>query len=384
MIDAGLQCPPGKRREELCDTVFPGLYLEVRSTNACSGTFYYRYKADGKTCHEKIGRTSDVSLQEARKAAKLLKAKIALGANPQAEARAAKAVMTLKAFLEENYTPYAKARKRSFRFDETMMRVRIIPRLGHLRLNELTRHRIQSFHTELRAEGLAGSTCDHHVKFIRHALNLAVEWEMLEKNPAIRVPLYNEDVRVENFMTDEERARLMKVLMADRNRVVANLMRFLLATGARVGTALSAEWKHIDRQKRTWRVPAANNKSRRHQTIVLSDAAIEILDCLQTENHGTYLFLNPRTKERLQEVRKTWQRMRKEAGLDRLRIHDLRHEFASLAINSGRTLFEVQALLNHSSPQVTQRYSHLASNTLQDAVNSVAQRIADASEDRAA
>lgn len=69
------------------------------------------------------------------------------------------------------------------------------------------------------------------------------------------------------------------------------------------------------------------------------------------------------------EDNKVWERIRAEAGLPHVRIHDLRHSYASFLVNSGRTLFEVQQILGHSQPQVTQRYSHLSTKTLQDAAN---------------
>jgi len=137
-IDDGLKCPADKKRIEWCDANAPGLYAEVRAVNPANPTWYLRYKdATGKTCNQRIGAVRDISLTDARKKAKELKAKIALGSNPQEEARAAKAVLTLKEFLEEKYTPYAKARKRSFKYDESMIKLRIVPTLGHFRLNEL-------------------------------------------------------------------------------------------------------------------------------------------------------------------------------------------------------------------------------------------------------
>lgn len=245
-VDHELHCPPDKKRIEWCDANAPGLYAEVRAVNPANPTWYLRYKdATGKTCHQRIGAVRDISLSDARKKAKELKAKIALGANPQEEARAAKAVLTLKEFLEEKYTPYASARKRSFTYDESMIRLRIVPTLGHFRLNQLTRHQIQSFHTDLRTEGLAPATCDHHLKLLRSALNLAVLWEMLDKNPVAKVPLFREDNRLERYLTDEELNRLLGVLRTHKARMASNAMLFLLATGARLNEALQARWEHI-------------------------------------------------------------------------------------------------------------------------------------------
>ncbi len=378
-IDDGLQCPADKKRIEWCDANAPGLYAEVRAVNPANPTWYLRYKdATGKTCHQRIGAVRDISLTDARKKAKELKAKIALGSNPQEEARAAKAVLTLKEFLEEKYTPYAKARKRSFKYDESMIKLRIVPTLGHFRLNELTRHRIQTFHTDLRTEGLAPATCDHHLKLLRSALNLAVLWEMLDKNPVAKVPLFREDNRLERYLTDEELNRLLVVLRTHKARMVCNAMLFLLATGARLNEALQTRWSHIDRANRTWRIPASNSKSKRVRSVPLNDAALEVLANLGTEGKNEYLFINTKTKERLTVVNTVWGRIRIAAALPTLRIHDLRHQHASMLVNSGRSLYEVQQILGHSDPSVTQRYAHLSTRTLQDASNSASEKIVQA------
>ena len=99
-IASSLHCPPGKTRVEFCDSDVPGLYIAVRAASPGEGVYYLRWKdANNKTCHTKLGRTIDIDLAEARKAAKQLRAEIALGANPQAEARAAKAVPTVSGVL---------------------------------------------------------------------------------------------------------------------------------------------------------------------------------------------------------------------------------------------------------------------------------------------
>jgi hypothetical protein len=106
---------PERSRIELCDKDLPGLYVEVRVSNQGQGTYYLRYKdSTGKTSHQKIGRTTDMDLADARKKARHLKAEIALGANPSAEAKAQKEVPTLDAFFQQSYLPFITPRKRSW------------------------------------------------------------------------------------------------------------------------------------------------------------------------------------------------------------------------------------------------------------------------------
>jgi len=181
-------------------------------------------------------------------------------------------------------------------------------------------------------------------------LNLAVEWEMLEKNPAARVPLFKEDNKVENYLKAEELDRLLHVLRHHPNRPVCNIALFLLSTGARLNEALRATWKQIDREHRVWRIPASNSKSGKVRSVPLNDTALDILDVLDTDD---YLFINRRTGKPYTTIHKVWERLRNEAGLPHLRIHDLRHQYASFLVNAGRTLYEVQQILGHSDPAVS-------------------------------
>ncbi len=99
----------------------------------------------------------------------------------------------------------------------------------------------------------------------------------------------------------------------------------------------------------------------------LNDTALGILDQQDTED---YLFINRRTGKPYTTIHKVWEKLRNEAGLPHLRIHDLRYQYASFLVNSGRTLYEVQQILGHSDPTVTQRYAHLSTRSLQDAAES--------------
>ena len=377
ILSTKLHCPEGKARAELCDTELPGLYVEVRATSPGQGTFYLRYKdAQAKTCHQKLGRTSDTTLVEARKRARTLKAEIQLGADPRGQVKAGKAVITLGEFFDKHYLPYVKPRKRSWKRDEELFRLRIRDTLGHRRLNEISRQQVQALHTAVLEQGLSPASADHHVKLIRHALNLAVEWELLDKNPTKGVPLFNVDNKVERYLDEAELERLLDVLRTDDNRTVCRVGLFLLSTGCRLNEALRATWSQIDRLGRVWRIPASNSKSKRVRSVPLNDSALEVLAELDTEGEFEHLFVNRQTGKPYGTIMKVWSRLRSKAGLPHVRIHDLRHQYASFLINSGRSLYEVQQILGHSDPSVTQRYAHLTSRSLQEAANCASVAIA--------
>ena len=149
-----LHCPDGKTRVELCDRELPGLYVEVRATPRPGHVSTWRYKnSTGKTCHQKIGRTSDIDLAEARKRAKKLKAEIALGANPRGEAKAQKEVPTFDTFFVEHYLPYVEAREKLHSGTKNSTDCGSRQVFGNRRLNQITRQQLQTFHTELLSDG---------------------------------------------------------------------------------------------------------------------------------------------------------------------------------------------------------------------------------------
>jgi site-specific recombinase XerD len=371
-VDNQLICPDGKKSFEFVSSDRSGLFIKVTVASSGIGTFYLRYKSNSKTAYIKIGRTNEITLADARKKALGHKADIAAGNDPKEQAKANKSVLTFSEFFHEHYYPYIKSRKRSANKDESMFRVRLNDTFGQKRLNQISRREVMIFHTRLREiDDLAPASCDHHLKLMRRMFNLAVEWEILEKNPLSRIALFKEDNMVENYLDEEQLKRLVHVLQTDKNRMTCNALLFLLSTGARLNEALSAKWSQVDIENRVWVISAKNSKSKRIRSVPLNQATIDVLATLGTEKHE-FLFMSHRSDTHLKEIHTGWKTLREKAGLPHLRIHDLRHSFASFLVNGGRTLYEVQQILGHSVPSVTQRYSHLSAKTLLSATDEAA------------
>ena len=212
------------------------------------------------------------------------------------------------------------------------------------------------------------------LKLIRQVLNVALEWDVIEKNPVAKVRLLREDNKVEILLSEDELARLIQTLQSYPSRNTPNVALFLLATGARLSEALNAKWEHIDRKNRVWRIPAANSKSKKAGVAPLNEAALEILNQLGSEGKHEYLFVKS-NGERFRYLHQVWGRIRKQANLPKLRVHDLRHIHASLVVGAGRSLYEVQAILRHSDPSQSARYSHIGPSVLQDASREVSNAI---------
>lgn len=366
---ATLKCPAGKRRIEYCDSEMPGLYLLVGDSE--TRTFFWRYKdGAGKTCHRKVGRITNVSLADARDQVKRWKDELSSQEGNSAVVATAKPKreMTLSEFWQDYYLPLAKQRKRSWKRDDQLWRIRIEPKFGAQRLCDISRQNIQLFHGSLVHEAkLAPATADLHAALLKRMFSLCVEWDILEKNPAAKMQMFHADNRVEHFLDEAQLTKLLIVLRTHPCRSVCLIALFALATGCRQGEALQAQWSQIDRDHRVWRIPAGNTKAGKGRSIPLNAIAIEVLDELTTEGKYKHLFINPSTEKPFVHIRHTWIRLRKKAGLPHLRFHDLRHSTASLLIQSGASLYLVQQILGHASPVMTQRYSHVAMNTLHDA-----------------
>jgi integrase len=172
----------------------------------------------------------------------------------------------------------------------------------------------------------------------------------------------------------EETERLITSISDDQNQFAAKAIMLLLLTGARRSEITQARWDYVDWQKRTLLVPIS--KSGKPRTVTLNAAAVALLRSIPRDPASPCLF-----PSRLPGLFDPWNRIRRRAGLPDVRLHDLRHSFASFLVNQGITLYVVQGLLGHSSARTTQRYAHLAPQTLLEAAEVVSGVIQAASGD---
>ena len=365
----GLICPPGKTKIEYSLHDEPGLFVECRLGGRSMPTWYLRLKnSRGTNTYKKLGTVKDVSLAQARKSARQLKAEHMLAPKLEDVAAVPKAELTLDAFMVDHYFPHAKIHKRSHKRDDQLYRLRIKPKFGDLALSAVNRREVQAFQNGLLNEGLAPASADHHVKLMRRVLNLAVQWEFLEKNPLKGIELYMVDNQVESYLDQEQTQRLMDVLLSDANRSVCHILIFLISTGARLNEALTATWKNVNVEASVWKVDATRSKSKKTRSIPLNDSAHWVLEQVPSKGKSEYLFPSPVSGKPYTTITRAWYRLRAEAGV-KVRIHDLRHSFSARLISNGRSLFELQSILGHSDPKVTMRYAHLSAKALQEAAN---------------
>ena len=364
-------CPPEKSHVDLYDSTITGFFVEIRPSG--KKTFYLRYSDHyGKRKQYKIGDAQTLTFTQAKVEARRLKTNIALGHDPFVQKHASQNVMKLEDFVETHFVPYIKQYKRGWRTNMSMLKIHIIPVFGSLFLNEIKLSAVIKLHCSMREKGYAAVTCNNAIIMMRHMFNLAKKWDIkgADHNPAAGIALFEINNQRERYLTRKEVRVLKEAINESDNTQLKYIVVLLLFTGCRKRELLDAKWEHFDIQRRIWRIPTTKSGKLRH--VPLSDAVIEVLKSLPRFDECPYLIPNPDTLKPFNTIYISWNTARNRAGMPDLRMHDLRHSFASFLINSGRSLYEVQNILGHSQLSSTQRYAHLSQTTLVAAANAAA------------
>jgi integrase len=363
-------CPLNQTKIDYFDLPMRGFMLEVRSSGG--KTYYQRYTDErGRERQFKIGPADALTLQQARRKARQIKAEALLGGNPQQARQVRRSIPTLREFVDERYLPFVKSYKRSWKTDETVLRVHVLPELGRYSLDEIRPEFIIEVTNKMRSEEYAPGTVARIIVILRYVFNLACKWKVLPHgtNPASGIPV-PPDIQRSRYLSKLEAARLLASIRADENQVAAKAIMLLFLTGARRNEVTQAEWSYIDWQRKTLYVPKSKNGQPRY--IQLNSTAIELLKSVSRKDGNPYIFPALTTGKPMPHLFFPWDRIRKRADLTDLRLHDLRHSFASFLVNNGQPLYEVQKLLGHSNLRSTQRYSHLSPDRLGQTVEVVA------------
>jgi integrase len=206
-------------------------------------------------------------------------------------------------------------------------------------------------------------------------LNLAVRWEIpgVTANPTKDVPLFEDPNKKERYLSQEEAQRLYVAVRQSDNPMLQFIVPMLILTGARKREVLDSKWEDFDLARRQWRIPVTKTGKPRH--VPLSDGVLRLLAAVPHYDDCPWVFANPKTRKPYVSFFSSWDTARKQAGLADVRIHDLRHSFASFLVNAGRSLYEVQKILGHTQVKTTQRYAHLSQDTLIDAANEVSKAV---------
>ena len=281
---------------------------------------------------------------------------------------------TVEDFFNQKYLPYVKSYKRSWATDECFIRLHLVPQLGKLHMMAMNERDVAAFVEQMKARGYAIGTCNRALVLLRYGYELAVRWRELgpECNPMRLYKNLVDDNKREHFLSQAQSQKLLTEVRKSENEMLQWIVLFLLYTGARKREVLDARWADIDVEQRSWRIPKTKSGKVRH--VPLSNGALQVLAAVK-EIYGkyafTFIFANKKTGLPYVGIFHSWNAARRRAGLDYVRIHDLRHSFASFLVNAGRSLYEVQEILGHADSRTTTRYAHLSRDRLQEAVESV-------------
>lgn len=271
-------------------------------------------------------------------------------------------------FVAKIYLPNAKIRKRSWKVDERIARQHLSPVFGDKFLSSITSLDISKWQASLLDHPYAPATCNRILAVLRVILNMAVKYGFLSSSPCADVSsfrLYNQRA---NFLKIDDAKKIMKELAKSPHPYALALM-LLLLTGARKNEILHARWEHVDIKRKIIHVPLS--KSGRCRTIYLCDEALSIISELPSYGQSSWLFPGRKKDKPVCDIYRFWNQLRSSLGLQTIRIHDLRHTYASILVNCGHTLYEVQKLLGHAEPKTTMRYAHLSHDSLGQATQTI-------------
>ena len=361
-------CPLGVKKIVYFDSSCKGLFLEVRESGG--RTYYLRFTDQrGKVRQLKLGDERDITLAQARQLANKNRNQIALGNDPMEAKSVLKQIPTLSEFIHKQYLPFVEGYKKSWKCDRGLLKNHIEPVWGKLYLDQITKADVIGLMAKHRTTHAPGS-CNRVLILLRYLFSLANKWDVpgVQKNPATGIPLMKEDNLKERYLSTQEAQKLYEVLRSSENPMLQYIVSMLILTGARKREVLDARWQDFDFERRTWRIHTT--KSGKPRFVPMSDGLINLLESVPRYD-CEWVFPNPKTLKPFVSFFTSWNTARRLAGLEDVRIHDLRHSYASFLVNAGRSLYEVQRLLGHTQIKTTQRYAHLSHDTLLDATNSV-------------
>lgn len=375
---------PKKNHYIVWDSAVTGFGCRVYKTGRKAYIVQY-YTEDGEQKRPTIGTTDILLISEAREKARQILLQLANGIDPFEERKEEKAKPTLKEFSVRYMNEHAIPKKKpsSTKSDISNLRLHILPTLGHKKVHKLDRKDVQRLHSQMcGTPGAANRT----LALLSKMMNLAEKWGERDSNsnPCYHIEKYKEK-KLGRFIRSEELTRLGQILReveADAQNMlekdsevrirIIQAIRLLLLTGCRLGEVLTLKWEYIDFSLRVGFLPDSKTGQK---TIYFSDAAISVIRSVKRVNGNPYIFAGRFGRGHLHRMGHLWNDIRKKAGVEDLRIHDLRHGYASAGVGMGENLSMVGQLLGHTQTQTTARYAHLATSPLLHTTNRIGDHI---------
>ena len=372
------QAKPGKKTEILWDSGISGIKgfgCKIMPTGAKFYFYYYRTK-DGQQRRPTIGRHGSITCEKARKVAEDWYAEVVKGGDPSGVRQSAKRASTIAElcdrYLQEHVEVHNKPRtaKQARRIVET----KIKPKLGRRKVEGLTRPDVMHFHSSMAR---TPREANHALAILSKIMSLAEAWSLRSggSNPCMHVKRYRENKR-ERFLSSSEFQALGQALAdADRTSTeawqVTATVRLLILTGARLSEICELAWDQVDLDAGLIRMPETKTGSR---VIYVTAPVAEALAGLPRSEDVPWVvsgIKEPSKPLSIATVEHGWRRIKKQAKIPDVRLHDLRHSHASVAASAGLSLPVIGKILGHNTPTTTARYAHLADDPVRRAAEAV-------------
>ena len=363
----------GKERLLMDDTLSG---FGIRVSKVGTKTFIAQARLHGRATRIPLGRSDVLSVAEARKAARSALGELANNKDPRRhDKQVREAGVTFKEFTERWLKEHIKPKRKEQTakdYEGTFAR-HIYPAIGTVPLSDIAFSDLQKLHYKLSDRP---RTANLVIGLIRNVIGYAEKLGLRKQgtNPGFKFEMLEENSR-ERFLSDDELANVADAIDAlDGDGLTpwtAAAIRLLMLTGARSSEIRAIEWTQIDRDRGLAILPTSKNK--RIRTIYLSPAAMQIIDSLP--RRGKYVIAGNSINVICGPLTKQWEKIRKRADVLDVRLHDLRHTYASAALSDGLPLAVVGRLLGHVSHQATARYAHLASDPIAQAAQEIGSKI---------
>ncbi|MBY6153369.1 tyrosine-type recombinase/integrase [Vannielia litorea] len=366
------------------DTEIPGFSLRVYPNGRKA--FFYRYRVGGgrgaQIREPRIGDLGEITPTEAREIARDWAAQVRRGGDPFAERRAHRDAPTMSQLFDRYLADHAARHKKpaSLRNDVRMIENRLRPAFGRQRVHTVTRQQIRSFHAGLENKPYEAN---RNLALLSKVFSFAcddLEWVARGDHPVKGIRRFKEEKR-RRYLSQAELARLGEALAkAEAGELrrhyspyVTAFFRLLVFTGARCSEILQLRWEDVNFDRGCLELEDSKTGMR---DIHLPPAALQILTDLTREDGNPYVIVGNKPGAHLVNVKDSWVAIRKAAGLEDVRLHDLRHSFASIGARAGMSLPVIGALLGHRETATTARYAHLSDDPLRTAVDYIGEDIA--------
>jgi integrase len=362
-----------KSKCDYFDTKQSGFLLKILSSGRKS--YYIRYRNQrGKQVEVKIADDNVTKLNDARELAIKYLAQIAMGEDPFSIKADLKKVPTVYDFITNSYLPFVKTYKRSWETDVSLIKNHIMPNFGKQYMDEVSKRDVIQFISRHTLTHKPGSV-NRVIIMLRYIFNLSIRWETagITKNPTAGIPLLEENNKKERYLTGDEANKLIVALQTSQNKMLQYIVPMLILTGARKQEVLKAKWEDFNLDQKVWRIPTSKSGKARH--VPISDGVLYLLSGVPRQEDCDSVFANPKTLLPYVSIFASWNTARTSVGLSDVRMHDLRHSFASFLVNSGRSIYEVQRILGHTQIKTTQRYAHLSQDSLLAAANEISKAV---------